>query len=541
MIRMHINKNLLYGLIISISILGIVIWMLTKFYTNNITIEYKNIKCYIDGTLQILRDKDNEIIEPFIFKEKVYIPVEPVAKIIGYKTEWDEKEALNIYKMDYYNEKHEATTFVPLIQAGKINKKKLSRPILINNKPLNTKELSESILIEDVTYIPTQTAEFVFNKEVIYSQDTLSVYFQDNNSANNQRLDTHQSITYERLEKLLNQWINEYDFIQVDSIGKSTEGREIYSVVINGDKDFTEKKDKLLLIGGIHSREDYSVTLLAKTLDEILLHFKHSGQWDGYDLNALFSEVELHVVLLANPDGSNIAHHGIESSSNYKYLKKLPDLSGDNRWWKANARGVDLNRNFPDTSWPLKETTVPASEGYKGDYPGSEKESQAIIKYCEDNHFIMSISFHTSGNSIFWADQRTHDIFQGVDEDLIDEFCELTGYRKLKVSQDASVYGSGFENWFRETYQRICFCVELAPYPGLEYVQHPDECFDSLVWSKAKHSGVFFISKIKELKNRMYDVYIEGQLDKTFYSKKEAIQYAIKNRGKIIYNNAAIN
>lgn len=508
-----------------------------------ITITYKNIRCYIDGTLQVLRGKSNEIIEPFVYNENVYIPVDSVANEIGYGTGWDdEKEALSIYKLEHYEEKREVTTMIPLIDASSIEKrvevKFIQGPIYINHKQFSPQESSDILLIEDNIYVTLNIAGHAFKKDVIYSEDTFSVYFQEHPSINNQRLDTQKPVTYEKLEALLNNWADAYDFIKIDTIGKSTEGRALYSVVVNDEEDGPTEKEKLLLIGGIHSREDYSVTLLAKMLDEILFHYKRTGQWNDYDLKSLFSDVELHVVILANPDGLNIAHYGIEASNHYEYLKTLPDLGGDSRWWKANSKGVDLNRNFPDSNWSLRETTQPASEGYKGDYPGSEKETQAIIKYCEEHDFIMAISYHTSGNSIFWADKGTHDIFRGADEDLIDEFSTLTGYRKLRVSQDPSLYGSGFENWFREKYQRLSFVVELSPYPGLRYVQHPDECFDSLVWPRAKYSGLFFMSKVKALKNVMYDIYIDGKFVKTFYSKEDAESYALENpKSKIIYKN----
>lgn len=532
------TKNLKYWLLFFIGMLGIVMVMsqtCTNSWRENpkVTITYKNIRCYINGTLQILKGRKNEILEPFIYSEKIYVPVDPVANKIGYCTKWDnEKEALSIYRLDYYEEEKEVTTFIPLIDASSVEKKvevkNINGPVYINGKLFNTIEPSEVLIIENNIYITLKIAEAAFDKAAIYSEDTMSVYFQGYESISKPWLDTQQPITYEKLEKLLNRWEQEYDFIEVKSIGKSSEGRELYSVIINAEEAPTSK-EKLLLLGGIHSREDYSVVLLAKMLDEMLFHYKDTGKWDEYDLKSLFSQVELHVLLLANPDGENIVHQGIEASDNYEFLKTLPDLGGDSRWWKANSKGVDLNRNFPDSNWHLREVTQPASEGFKGDFPGSEVETQAIIDYCDDNNFIMAISYHTSGNSVFWADRGTHDCFNGIDEMLIDEFSLLTGYRKLKVSEDSSIYGGGFENWFRETYRRLSFVVELSPYPGLGYVQHPDACFDSLVWPRAKYSGVFFMSKVKELRSKMYDVYVDGEFKKSFFSKEEAEDYSSEN------------
>ena len=37
------------------------------------------------------------------------------------------------------------------------------------------------------------------------------------------------------------------------------------------------------------------------------------------------------------------------------------------------------------------------------------------------------------------------------------------GFYKCKTSDDVNGFGGGFENWFRETYKRPGFCLELMP------------------------------------------------------------------------------
>ena len=154
----------------------------------------------------------------------------------------------------------------------------------------------------------------------------------------------------------------------------------------------------------------------------------------------------------------------------------------------------------------------------------------------------MTVSYHCSGNVVFWADSGTHNIFNKYDEELIDEFSNKFIYRKTKISQDPSWYGCGFENWYRAYYQRLGFCVELSPFKSPE--QYPDYMFDELVWQYAKLTGVYFAEKAVQLSEKMYDVKLENDLVKTFYTKDQAVKIAqninksyITNRGKTIWSN----
>jgi hypothetical protein len=60
----------------------------------------------------------------------------------------------------------------------------------------------------------------------------------------------------------------------------------------------------------------------------------------------------------------------------------------------------------------------------------------------------------------------------------------------MPVSEKPSVYGAGYENWFRLEFKRPAFCIELTPSNKTD-VPHDDTKFDSLVWNKAKYIGLF--------------------------------------------------
>jgi len=535
-------KKMFIIILITICLFFVYFFFQIKSKPDKIAITYEGIQFYLDGRLYSLKDKENRVLEPFSYKDTVYLPVEEVSAITVNKASISNKNILSIE----YRETSEKSDIekVKEEEKGRIVKpQRITKTVRVewvkgkiqkNDRDIVPESIEnekiEFLIIEGKYYLPFDIMAEAIEKEGVFSDDTKSVYFQDIEIIEDSILNADENIfSLERIDDISKKWLDSYEFLDLRFIGESFEGRSIKSIVVDYEKDNFPEKEKILLISGIHAREDYSIMLNAQMLDRMLFHLTHSGYWGEFDLKDLFSKIELHVILTANPDGLNIVNNGISSSGNYNDLKKIPDMAGDHRWWKANARGVDLNRNFPDSSWDIRSSEGPASEGYKGEYAGSEPETKAIVDYCEENNFILSVSYHTSGNKIFWADIGTHDIFNGIDSEIADKFADLTGYEKLGISQDPKTYGSGFENWFRENYQRPSFCVELSPYPGIEYVQHPNACFDSLVWKDAKYTGLSFMAEALKLRTQMYDVYEKNHFKKTFYSKEEAIQYAQKS------------
>nr|WP_312576580.1 M14 family zinc carboxypeptidase [Sedimentibacter sp.] len=307
---------------------------------------------------------------------------------------------------------------------------------------------------------------------------------------------------YSDVDKLCDRYSN---ILRKEIIGKSVEGRDIIALKL-GSSD--RVKPSLLLTGGIHAREDFSVMLCMKMIDYYCCHYSEEKCFDNYNVPDIIDSVDICFIPVANPDGLNIVHNGLNSSLNYENLKDMKIWGEDHIYWKANANGVDLNKNFDDGNWDIRlcvpGTDVPCSDRFKGFSPNSEPEVKALINYCNKNNFSMMVSYHCSGNCTFWADSGTHDMFKGLDEKIMDELNKKYIYRKTKISMDPAVYGCGFENWFRARKRRPAFCIELSPFvEGGK--QHDDSLFDELVWKYAGSTGLFFAEKTVEFNNIIYD------------------------------------
>ncbi len=286
-------------------------------------------------------------------------------------------------------------------------------------------------------------------------------------------VEPNQTYTYEMLLADANELAEAYpDLIEVSSIGKSVEGRDLTLLTLG------KGETKLLLLGAHHAREYITSTFLMETVDAYAGAYKAGA-------DNLLDSVTVYIVPMVNPDGVNLVQNGPEAAKNPQAVKAMRMLKDSYSEWKANINGVDLNRQYP-CHWDEKasNTDVPSSEMYKGTAPATEPEVKAVMKLCEENAFALAASFHTKGEVIYWADSGTEDSITAA-APIAQSIAEVTGYALMDTSSDPAVYGAGFENWFRQEYLLPGFCIELTPV-GNGSLPHEDAQFEELVWSRAK-------------------------------------------------------
>lgn len=274
------------------------------------------------------------------------------------------------------------------------------------------------------------------------------------------------------------------DIISLGSIGSSVEGRDLLLIKLGkGDK-------KIILCGTHHAREYISSSYLMKMTEEYAKSYTGSSKFGNYNVRDLLDKVTIYIVPMVNPDGVNLVNNGIKAVDDQEAVAAMAMVRKTYREWKANINGVDLNRQYP-AHWEEKYDDVgkPASENYKGTAAATEPEAKAMMQLSMENDFILAASFHTKGNAIYWADKGTVNQIPGV-EAMTKRMAALTKYQRMPVSEKPSIYGAGYENWFRLEFKRPAFCFELTPMNGTD-VPHDDKKFDSLVWSKARYLGLF--------------------------------------------------
>ena len=306
-------------------------------------------------------------------------------------------------------------------------------------------------------------------------------------------VDSRQTYSYEQMAEDSRELAGLYPgLVEVSSIGTSVEGRDLILLTLGkGSK-------KIVLLGAHHAREYMTSTFLMETVDTYAGTYASGGGFGGYDIKKLLDDVTVYIVPMVNPDGVNLVQNGPDSAKDPEKVKAMRMLQDGYEAWKANINGVDLNRQYP-CYWEEKASTtdVPSSEMYKGTAPATEPEVQAVMGLCDAQDFVLAVSFHTKGEIIYWADSGTQDAIAAGSQ-IAETLGEVSGYALMPASEDPAVYGAGFENWFRQEYERPAFCIELTP-TGNGSVPHADTSFDELVWDRAKYLCAALMQQADEL------------------------------------------
>ncbi len=269
-------------------------------------------------------------------------------------------------------------------------------------------------------------------------------------------------------------------YLQISSIGSSVEGRDLTLIMMGSGER------KLLLVGAHHAREYISSTYLMNTIDKYVYAAASGEDFGGYDIADLLTKVSVYIVPMINPDGVNLVINGVDSVVDLEAVMSMLMVKSDYAEWKANINGVDLNRQYP-CFWEEKASDInePGSELFKGYSSASEPEVIAMMALCESNEFAIAVSFHTKGEIIYWADSGSVGNIPSAQR-VADAVAEVSGYKKVSPSKEPSVYGAGFENWFRQEYSRGGLLVELTSSDGTS-TPHEDADFDDIVWEDAKY------------------------------------------------------
>jgi predicted deacylase len=162
-----------------------------------------------------------------------------------------------------------------------------------------------------------------------------------------------------------------------ERIGYSLEGRplEVYR--------FGDGEQERMIVAGIHGGNEWNTITLA---NQLIGHLDQNP-------HLIPDDITLYILPNLNPDGEARAH---------------------DKYGRLNHNGVDLNRNFPvnwKTDWDRAGcwNYIPTSGGTG---PGSEAETQALMKFINSHNIQALISYHSAALGIFpggfpWEEDST--------------------------------------------------------------------------------------------------------------------------------------
>ncbi len=201
---------------------------------------------------------------------------------------------------------------------------------------------------------------------------------------------------YNTNKQIIEDLIKEYPFLNVQVIGRSALGRGIFALNLGNNKN------SVVYVGTVHGCEWITGLILFLFTERLCHSLKYTRLLCSVDIKKAFGQLGVTIIPCLNPDGAEISVHGIRGAKSMgSFVSSFTD--SDCLSWRANALGVDINRNFR----PLKETVtgekekyIPSPSLYPGEYPESEAETKTFTRLCRMTGFRQCLSLHTGDEEI---------------------------------------------------------------------------------------------------------------------------------------------
>ncbi len=276
--------------------------------------------------------------------------------------------------------------------------------------------------------------------------------------------------TYEELMEDVSTLTEFYpDKLSSTVIGTSLDGRDIVAMTLGNPN----AKKQILITAGIHARE-YLTPLLVMAQVEYYIESYDTESYEGIPLSEIFDEYAFCIIPMCNPDGVTLSQFGLEGLRSEELRETVLSIYEQDKQkgfvngslddylaaWKANGRGVDINRNF-DTedfgTYPIMSR--PCFMNYPGERPESEPETRAIVDYIKGlENPVLSLAIHSQGEVIYY--NCGQDNFDEAHA-LAVKVSEFTGY-KLETDER---HDSALDDWCNKALSIPSVTIETGSRP----------------------------------------------------------------------------
>ncbi len=244
------------------------------------------------------------------------------------------------------------------------------------------------------------------------------------------------------------------DLVQLTSIAKTNENRDIWALRITKNLAIADQKPGAIFMGGHHAREHVSVEIPLLWAQYLISEYRKGNQ----RVVNLVDSRDIHIIPAVNPDGLEFDVSG----KKYKLWRKNRSQNGDGTY------GVDLNRNYGygwGTGGSSKQTS---DDTYMGPRAFSEIETQAIKNYVDTHaNITILLSTHTFSKLILYPWGATNDPInvandRQVHEKMATKMAAWNGY-KPQQSSDLYIASGDTTDWAYGVHKIISFTFELDP------------------------------------------------------------------------------
>ncbi len=221
----------------------------------------------------------------------------------------------------------------------------------------------------------------------------------------------------------------------------------------------------LICTGGIHGREGVNPVLLLRMIEDYGQAFRFNRKIAGCDVRSLLKEYAILFLPLVNPDGYEIARAGFSTISNPLYRKTARESGIPHKEWKYNARGIDINRNFPCQSYIQRQLR---------EYAGSERETQTLMKIFQSYETEGFLDFHSRGKTLYYYRRAMPYTYNQRCRRYARRLQNLCGYSlgNKREELDSGLQGGNSVHFYSEYTGHPAITVETLP-PDAEFPPSP--------------------------------------------------------------------
>ena len=302
--------------------------------------------------------------------------------------------------------------------------------------------------------------------------------------------------TYNQLTSKLQALANQYPALVTLSVqGKSVDNRNIWSITLGkGSK-------KVLVTGSLHASEWITTPVLVETIESYLKEYGQGSRVNGEPVKHILDTYSITFLPMVNPDGVTLVQQGADAFPQRKnaLLAMNHPTSGSNfNRWKANIRGVDLNRNF-NVRWgePISSSLIsnkPSYAFYGGPSPESEPETRVVANWIRNHKPEILLDYHSYGEYLFWYYLQTGSALER-DRSIVQAMRAYSGYRMEGVNPNT--LPSSTLTCFGSMVSKIpSVCVEVGNKPP-RYLKMSDVPY---IFSQVKYLPLIAIMNIPDYK-----------------------------------------
>lgn len=244
----------------------------------------------------------------------------------------------------------------------------------------------------------------------------------------------------------------QYDSIlQCVTIGKSHDNRDILLLKLGMGRKY------IICCSGVHGRETINPIVMMRAIEYYAnlfvnykkqkVNLKNQLTNSKLDLGAEYEQMlygscnyellqtfTILFVPLLNPDGYMISLESFEAIRNEKLKQDCIAKNIPYTEWKYNARGRDINRNFPSRLWNAKDDA---------DKAGSEDETKAFMSLIGEYASMGLLDFHSRGKSIYYYRESMPDQYNERQLKIADRLHDVTQYELMPPEEEVTSGDSG--------------------------------------------------------------------------------------------------